>query len=251
MGAQRAAWNVAYRAEAAALSDDDYAQSLLDLVKAFEKVPHWALIRSAMKHKYCLIVLRLSLDAYRCARTIVIDGICSRLLFALCGITAGSGFATTEFRVPELDVIDSTYILFPTIDLAVFVDDFTLEAIGTDAASILAKATDFVITFVEKGLHMEISATKSLTVGCKLSLAKKVHACMSSKKATPARQAKLLGTCSGGGRKRSVVHLFNRISKFRTKIPRLQAQGSSVSRPLSWHVLQPPRPSPMGLRFVG
>ena len=138
-------------------------------------------------------------------------------------ITAGSGFATSELRVLVLDVIDSTYILWPSIVLAVFVGDLTIEACGQSAASMVAQATDHIITFFEKGLRMVISSTKSLTVGSKLSVANRVHAHMYSKKAKPARQAKLLGTSSGGGRKRSVVHLFKRIGKVRSKVQRLHA----------------------------
>ena len=223
MGAQRAAWNVAFRAEHAALSDRDYAQSLLDLVKAFEKVPHWALIASARKHKYCLFTFRLSLDAYKCARTIVINGVCSRLLIALCGITAGSGFATTELRILVLDVIDSTYVLYKGIDLAVFVDDFTIEASGKCAVVLVAKATDHVITFFEKGLNMEISSTKSVVLGAKPSISNKVVARMHSGKVSAVKQAKLLGTPSGGGRRRSTKASKQRIVKVKATIPRLHA----------------------------
>ena len=57
-GAQRAAWQVAFQAEAAAASGEDYAQALFDLVKAFEKVPHDRLVAAARRHGYCLTVLR-------------------------------------------------------------------------------------------------------------------------------------------------------------------------------------------------
>ncbi len=40
MGAQRAAWQSAFRSEAAALDGLHFSQSALDLVKAFEKIPH-------------------------------------------------------------------------------------------------------------------------------------------------------------------------------------------------------------------
>ena len=46
---------------------------------------------------------------------------------------------------------------------------------------------------------------------------------MVSKKATPVRQAKLLGTASGGGRRRSLKVLAQRITNFRAKIPKLHA----------------------------
>ena len=50
MGAQRAAWQSAFHGEAAALAGDSFAQSLLDLVKAFEKVPHQVLAAFAQRH---------------------------------------------------------------------------------------------------------------------------------------------------------------------------------------------------------
>ena len=39
MGAQKAAWQASFSAESAALTGEDHAQGLLDLVKAFETVP--------------------------------------------------------------------------------------------------------------------------------------------------------------------------------------------------------------------
>ena len=70
MSAQRAAWQVAFQAETAALEHDDYAQALLDLVKAFEKVPHAKVARAARKHLYNLTVLRLTFAAYRLMRSV-------------------------------------------------------------------------------------------------------------------------------------------------------------------------------------
>ena len=101
MGAQRAAWTVAFRAEAAALSAQEHAVALLDLVKAFERVPHHLLAVAAARKGYPLVLLRLSLAAYRMQRVIGIEGVFSRLLIATRGITAGSGTATTELRTPS------------------------------------------------------------------------------------------------------------------------------------------------------
>jgi hypothetical protein len=74
-------------------------------------------VAAAVKHGYSLILLRLSLAAYRCLRTLVDNKVCSRLILAVCGITAGSGTATTELRMLVLDVIDQSYVLFPVISL--------------------------------------------------------------------------------------------------------------------------------------
>eukprot|EP00973_Karenia_brevis_P088943 12335966-Karenia_brevis.AAC.1 len=121
----------AARAEGAAVMHRSYGLSLLDLVKAFEKIPHHHVVRAARKHGYCLWTLRLSLDAYRAQRTLVVDGCCSRLVRAPCGITAGSGFATEELCCLLLDVCDDTYEVFPYIRVSLYVDDLTLEAEGS------------------------------------------------------------------------------------------------------------------------
>ena len=44
MGAQRAAWAAAFEAEAAKARGHDHAATLLDLVKAFEMIPHKQLV---------------------------------------------------------------------------------------------------------------------------------------------------------------------------------------------------------------
>ena len=105
MGAQRAAWQAAFRAEAAAAGHGEYGQVLFDLVKAFEKIPHQHLVTAAIRHGYDLSLLRLSLAAYRIPRTNGVDGVVSRSINAVLGITAGSGSATTELRMLLLDVV--------------------------------------------------------------------------------------------------------------------------------------------------
>jgi len=82
MGAQRAAWQAAYGAQTAATTGLYYAQSVLDLVKALERLPHWLIVAAATKHRCNLFVLRLSLAAYRLPRAIGIDGVYSRLVVA-------------------------------------------------------------------------------------------------------------------------------------------------------------------------
>ena len=101
-GAEVASWKHAARSELAHSQRHEgicYAALLLDLVKAFERVPHEWLIAQGVRFRYPLLVLRLSIRAYRLHRALVVEGICSALLRATRGITAGSGFATTELRV--------------------------------------------------------------------------------------------------------------------------------------------------------
>ena len=105
-GAQRAAWVAALDAETAALGKKQHAQALLDLVKAFEMIPHQKLIDAASGRGYPLRLLRLSLAAYRLQRAVGSRGIFASQVRATRGITAGSGFATTELRVLLIDLIN-------------------------------------------------------------------------------------------------------------------------------------------------
>ena len=136
----------AFKADNAASLHVEYGQSLLDLVKAFEKVPYVHIIRAAIKHGYCLWTLRLSIQAYLSPRVITIDGICSRLIYAARGMTAGSGFAASELRCLFIDVCDAAYALWPSITLTLYVDDLAIEACGSASfvVSELTKATDFM-----------------------------------------------------------------------------------------------------------
>ena len=67
-----------------------YAIALLDLVKAFDRIPHWYLLQQAVKYHFNLFLLRLSVAAYRMGRAIGINAVFGSLVFADRGITAGS-----------------------------------------------------------------------------------------------------------------------------------------------------------------
>ena len=59
MGAQKVAFQVSVAAEVAALENGVFAARLLDLVGAFEKVPHHVLVSTAIALVYPLALLRL------------------------------------------------------------------------------------------------------------------------------------------------------------------------------------------------
>ena len=74
MGAQMAARQAAFTAGSAVQKQQVFSHSLLDLVKAFEKVQHWTVVRAAAKHGYNLWLMRLSLQAYRIRHTVSMEG---------------------------------------------------------------------------------------------------------------------------------------------------------------------------------
>ena len=128
MGADRAAWIAALKAENAALRKRHFNQGLFDLVKCFDTVQHHKLVRAAYRHGYPMHVLRLSLRAYRIQRTIGVGGVYSVMIVAVRSITAGSGTACDELRALLITVIDDLAKYNPYIDLVfiVYVDDITI-----------------------------------------------------------------------------------------------------------------------------
>jgi len=229
MGAQRAAWQAGFKAENAALAKKDFAHSLLDLVKAFERVPHGHLIAAARKHDYNLWLLRLSLKAYRIARVVAVEGVFSRTVVATCGITAGSCFATTELRLLLVDVLAETYRLWPAIDIALCVDDATLAATGfaLDVAVVVAGATDTMVDLMEVGLGLQVSVAKSVTAASRPSIAECVRRLSVTGKLKKVITTKMLGAPSGGGRRRAVRPSITRVRKFAMKGERIRALRSS------------------------
>ena len=226
MGSQRAAWNASYQAERAKHCDEDYAQSLLDLVKAFETVDHGLLIQAAKHHGYNPWVLRLSLQAYRAPRRIGIEGVYSRLITAGRGITAGSGFATTELRVLLLSLVDAAYKLYKGIDFKYFVDDASIENRGRKNGNVHTRnscATGFVVDYFQKKLRMDVSASKSCVVASKLSVAELTSAAGYTDKIKPVGQAKLLGVWGCGGRRRCTKGQQERLSTVVEKTDRVHS----------------------------
>ena len=224
-GAQRAAWESAFRAETAVATGKSYAQSLLDLVKAFELVPHVKIIQAAEKHGFSLWLLRLSLAAYRLARSVGVDGIYSRLVVAVGGITAGSCFATSELRLMLLDVYDSTTTLYKTITFSLYVDDANIAAAGhdLDAAIIVSQATDHAVRIMEEELELKVSISKSVAVATRYSLASMLTRISATGKVKPVRSSKLLGAAAAGGKRRSIKVLAKRLKNFKSKIKKFQS----------------------------
>jgi len=216
---------VAFRAERAAADKKFLAQSLLDLVKAFERVPHHLIAAAAKRLGYCLCTLRLSLASYRLPRVLGADGAFSRLITAVLGITAGAGHATLELRLIMHEVVADTLLRWPMLDITLYVDDATLEAVHavrSVAQSVIAAATDYFVSRLQDVLLLEVSLKKSVIVGTSFKLAVEAARASSTGVLTPTRATKLLGVGTSAGKSRCVRFLKARMTKFSKRIPRIQ-----------------------------
>ena len=217
-GAEVAAWKHAARSELArASSAIDYAALLLDLVKAFERVSHEWLVVHAIKFQYPLLVLRLCIQAYRLLRTVVVDGLCSSLMRASRGITAGAVHATVELRLLLIECVScASLVRYCTITL--YVDDSTLEAVGP--APVVRRAVveaARIFTSAVQAMGMELSSSKNVCVASTPALAQSIADALPGLSIKVARKAKALGGAISGGKVRNTDVLKQRIMAFKVR----------------------------------
>ena len=71
MGAQRVSWQIVLSIAMAGPSKQEHLQTWLDLVKAFfETIPHDPAAKAAKQKGYGVLILRLSMAAYRMWRAV-------------------------------------------------------------------------------------------------------------------------------------------------------------------------------------
>jgi len=219
-GAEVAAWRQAARSEQAASKDWHYGASLLDMIKAFERVPHDVLVTKAMEKGYSLFLLKASLAAYRLPRALVVQGVCSKLLVACRGVTAGAGHAVIELRLLLGDLWDEVHRVYHCIDITVYVDDATLEARGT--ARHVLRIMPLVLQVVVEGLaavRMELGLPKCFVLASSYSFAKQLaQACHDVLPITATPKARSLGVGLAGGRSSASHVLLARLGDFRRRL---------------------------------
>ena len=84
-------------------------------------------------------------------------------MWAVRGITAGSGLATTELRVLMMHVVDVAYAAQPTVTPSLYVTDLSAEATGP-AAHVAKLLADFTLKVCDAltGNRLQLSDTKSI-----------------------------------------------------------------------------------------
>ena len=115
------------------------------------------------------------MQAYLLGRVLVVDGCCSRIVFACRGLTAGSVLATIELRILLIEWGDRAVAMTLLTRLTVYVDDATLETVGT--CRLVEKHHPEVVnafTTDLKIMRLDFSPTKNVTIASSEALARKV-----------------------------------------------------------------------------
>jgi hypothetical protein len=220
-GATVAAWKQAARAELAAALGTSYGQVLLDLVKAFERIPHWVLVREARRLGYPLWLIRLSLATYRLERVLRVGRAISDPIRATRGITAGSGLATTEMRLVMVNIVDQATRAYPSVTPTLFVDDLSAESVAPEG-----HIKQHLIGFVRMVCGriasdgMEASATKSVCAASSVRLGQELAESLSEFGVRFAMRNKSLGVGLGSGVCRNAKVINVRLKRFRQRLGR-------------------------------
>ena len=141
------------------------------------------------------------------------------------GITAGSGFVTTELRILMQDVVLITLAEWAgTVDLTLYVDDLTIETQGgvEEAAQRNAAVVDSICSILQQQMDFDVSQKKSVVVASQPIAALLAAEQSVTKKITAVRSAKLLGTSTKAGARRAVGAMRVRITQFKKRVPKFQ-----------------------------
>ena len=165
-----------------------------------------------------MVILRLSLAAYKLGRAIIVDGVCSVLLWATSSITAGLVHAASELRVLLIQRLDETAARHRIVTLMVYVDDTGVEAAGPDLAvkRAVIGATKY-FTRCAENMGMEVSTIKNGCVASSTQLAQYIINDLLNLKAKVQLRAKSLGGALGAGRRRNTKVQQQRLTAFKVR----------------------------------
>ena len=234
-GAAVAAWKQGARGELASyVPSAQYGMALVDLVKAFDQVPHHLVVREAIRLGYNLWILRLSIAAYRASRIVRMDGACAAPVVPRRSLTAGGGFATTEMRLVMINIIDQALAVAPAATPTLYVDDLTVEASGS-SQFVLRQLLAFTLAFCDAitANHMEVSRPKSLCTASSGDLGLKLQHGLRRYGIQFRWRVTSLGSSLGAGKRRNMTVTKKRLADFKKRLPRfrkLAAVGVATKR---------------------
>ena len=174
---------------------------------------------------YPLRILRLSIATYQLKRVLRVGSVISKCVWAVTGITAGSGFATSEMRLVMIRAIDRGLKLFPTITPTLFVDDLAAE-VAAPVKLAMAQMGGFiehVAQFITQ-TGQKLSTTKSNVTSLNKWVGEALVARWKKSGITVQfkKRVKALGVGLGAGVRRNVGVMRNRLGNFAARITRFR-----------------------------
>ena len=234
-GADHAAWKQAAHAEhASCIRSAAYGMTLIDLVKAFDRVPWHVVVREARRLGYSLWILRLSIAAYRADRVLRVCGVFSQPITPQRSLTAGSAFATTEMRLVLINIVDAAMQAAPIVRPTLYVDDLSVEASGGQRV-VVNQVTVFTLFFCRgvEADHMTVSRAKSLCTASTPTIGERLAEGLREFGIRYRGRVTSLGSAIGAGRRRNAQVLNKRLKAFKARAPRfrkLAAAGVCTKR---------------------
>ena len=140
-------------------------------------------------------------------------------MWASRGIAAGAVFATVELRLLLIESVDAAHAAFPhTVSLTVYVDDTSIEAVGSEAGgtATLVQATR-LFTSALQDTGMAFSATKNVVTSSRRRIAQSLAAALPSLAIRVVRGARSLGAPVMGTRRRFARTTHLRAAAFRVR----------------------------------
>jgi hypothetical protein len=125
---------VAHQRLAVEAAGDTFLSSLalLDLIKAYELVPHHRILEGAILYNFPLCLLRVIFSVFNLERHICIAGCYSNSVQVLFStIIAGSVFGPALLRMSLMHVLDEWHRKWPLMKLYLYIDDMGVLAQGT------------------------------------------------------------------------------------------------------------------------
>jgi ribonuclease HI len=229
-----AAWKAAMFSELAVTAGAESGETMLDLVKAFERVGWARLAAEGQVHGYPLVLLRASIATYKFNRLVTVAGVFARAILATRGIVAGSASATTELRLALLTIFDQSVARNPDTLHYVMVDDSRLQVAGPARRvrrRLVKVSMELGKALVAAGF--EVSRKKGVITASRMSIAKLVAADLKELGVHVEATFRWLGADSSGGRVRGMKVLRKRLLKFKARRRRykvLRKAGVGVAR---------------------
>jgi len=137
-----------------------------------------------------------------------IGRVASNVIWALTGITAGSGLATTEMRLVMSRAVDRGTKLHPTVKPTVFVDDLAADMCGPmkRVAEELGAFVEGIANFI-KGTGQALSKTKCVCTTTTKELGDMLETRWKDLQIKAVKRVKALGVGLGAGIRRNTNDL--------------------------------------------